>query len=66
MRLRVNIFNTSSNLPLLAAIEQGCFERRGLQLELQHTPNSDEQRARLAPGQCDIAHAAVDNAVAMV
>lgn len=66
MRLRVNIFNTSSNLPLLAAIEQGCFERRGLQLELQHTPNSDEQRARLAAGQCDIAHAAVDNAVAMV
>lgn len=66
MLLRVNIFNTSSNLPLLAAIEQGYFERRGLQLQVQHTPNSDQQRASLAAGDCDIAHAAVDNAVALV
>ncbi|MFZ9252393.1 MAG: ABC transporter substrate-binding protein [Hylemonella sp.] len=66
MRLRVSIFNTSSNLPLLAGIDRGFFERRGLQLQVQHTPNSDEQRAHLADGACDIAHAAVDNAVAMV
>ncbi len=64
--LRVNIFNTSSNLPLLAAQEAGCFARRGLALEIQHTPNSDAQRAGLAEGRFDIAHAAVDNAVAMV
>lgn len=64
--LRVNIFNTSSNLPLLAALEAGCFERRGLALVLQHTPNSDAQRAGLAQGLFEIAHAAVDNAVAMV
>lgn len=64
--LRVNIFNTSSNLPLLAAQEAGCFARRGLVLEIQHTPNSDAQRAGLAEGRFDIAHAAVDNAVAMV
>lgn len=64
--LRVNIFNTSSNLPLLAAQEAGCFARRGLVLELQHTPNSDAQRAGLAEGHFEIAHAAVDNAVAMV
>ncbi len=64
--LRVNIFNTSSNLPLLAAQQAGCFERRGLQLAIQHTPNSDAQRAGLAEGHFDIAHAAVDNAVAMV
>lgn len=64
--LRVNIFNTSSNLPLLAAQEAGCFARRGLALEIQHTPNSDAQRAGLAAGSFDIAHAAVDNAVAMV
>lgn len=63
--LRVNIFNTSSNLPLLAAQEAGCFARRGLALEIQHTPNSDAQRAGLAAGSFDIAHAAVDNAVAM-
>ncbi|MDZ4075100.1 MAG: ABC transporter substrate-binding protein [Hylemonella sp.] len=64
--LRVNIFNTSSNLPLLAAQEAGFFARRGLALEIQHTPNSDAQRAGLAAGSFDIAHAAVDNAVAMV
>ena len=64
--LRVNIFNTSSNLPLLAALEAGCFARRGLALEIQHTPNSDAQRSGLAAGGFDIAHAAVDNAVAMV
>lgn len=64
--LRVNIFNTSSNLPLLAAQEAGFFARRGLALEIQHTPNSDAQRAGLAGGSFDIAHAAVDNAVAMV
>jgi ABC-type nitrate/sulfonate/bicarbonate transport system substrate-binding protein len=64
--LRVNIFNTSSNLPLLAAQEAGCFARRGLALEIQHTPNSDAQRTGLAEGRFDIAHAAVDNAVAMV
>ncbi len=64
--LRVNVFNTSSNLPLMAAMAQGYFTRRQLQIEVQHTPNSDEQRSGLAAGRFDIAHAAVDNAVAMV
>jgi NitT/TauT family transport system substrate-binding protein len=66
MLIRVNIFNTSSNLPLFAAMENGCFARRDVQIEIQLTPNSDEQRAGLAAGKFDIAHAAVDNAVAMV
>lgn len=66
MKIRVNIFNTSSNLPLFAAIAQGSFERRGIQVDVQNTPNSDVQRAGLASGAFEIAHAAVDNAVAMV
>ena len=66
MLLRVNIFNTSSNLPLLAAVAKGYFSQRGLTIEIQNTPNSDEQRAGLASGKFDIAHAAVDNAVAMI
>ena len=66
MLLRVNIFNTSSNLPLLAAVANGFFARRGLSIEIQNTPNSHEQRAGLASGKFDIAHAAVDNAVAMI
>ncbi|OGB03063.1 MAG: hypothetical protein A3E79_16450 [Burkholderiales bacterium RIFCSPHIGHO2_12_FULL_61_11] len=64
--LRVNVFNTSSNLPLLAAIANGYFAQRNLKIEIQNTPNSDEQRAGLAAGKFEIAHAAVDNAVAMV
>lgn len=66
MLLRVNIFNTSSNLPLFAAMEKGYFAQRGLTIEVQNTPNSDQQRAGLAAGKFEIAHAAVDNAVAMV
>lgn len=66
MKLRVNIFNTSSNLPLFAAVANGFFARRGLEIEIQNTPNSDEQRAGLAEGKFEIAHAAVDNAIAMI
>ncbi len=64
--LRVNIFNTSSNLPLMAAIEAGDFAAEDLAIEVQHTPNSDAQRAGLAAGEFEIAHAAVDNAVALI
>ena len=64
--LRVNIFNTSSNLPLMVAMAEGYFTRRQLSIEVQNTPNSYAQRAGLAAGQFEIAHAAVDNAVAMV
>lgn len=64
--LRVNIFNTSSNLPLLAAMQAGEFAAQGLNIEVQHTPNSDEQRAGLPAGLFEIAHAAVDNAVALI
>lgn len=66
MLLRVNIFNTSSNLPLLAGMDKGFFAQRDLTIEVQNTPNSDEQRAGLAAGKFEIAHAAVDNAVAMI
>lgn len=64
--LLVNIFNTSSNLPLMLALEAGFFADEGLDIEVQHTPNSDEQRAGLAAGRFEIAHAAVDNAVALI
>jgi NitT/TauT family transport system substrate-binding protein len=66
MQLRVNVFNTSSNLPLRAALARGYFDQRGLQVQVHNTPNSDAQRAGLASGAFEIAHAAVDNAVAMV
>jgi NitT/TauT family transport system substrate-binding protein len=64
--LRVNVFRGASNLPLYMAQEKGYFARRGLTLQMQFTPNSVEQRAGLASGKFEIAHAAVDNTVAMI
>jgi len=64
--LRVNVFPSSTNLALLMGIDKGVFARRGLKIEVQNTPNSDLQRAGLAAGKFEIAHAAVDNALAMV
>ena len=64
--LRVNVFPGASNIALFTGIENGVFAKRGLRIEIQNTPNSDEQRAGLAAGKFEIAHAGVDNAVAMV
>jgi ABC-type nitrate/sulfonate/bicarbonate transport system substrate-binding protein len=64
--LRVNVFRGASNAPIYMALERGYFSKRGLTLELQFTPSSTAQRDGLATGRFDIAHAAVDNAVAMV
>lgn len=64
--LRVNVFRGASNLPIYMAQEKDFFTRRGVTLQIQFTPNSVEQRAGLAAGRFDIAHAAVDNAVAMI
>ncbi len=65
-RLRVNTFPSAKNLPFFVGLPRGIFARHGIELDLQFTPNSEQQRSDLAAGKCDIAHAAVDNAVAMV
>jgi ABC-type nitrate/sulfonate/bicarbonate transport system substrate-binding protein len=64
--LRVNVFRGASNLPIYMAQEKGYFARRGITLQMLFTPNSTEQRAGLAAGKFEIAHAAVDNTVAMI
>lgn len=64
--LRINVFRGSSNIPIYMAMERGYFARHGITPVLQFTPNSVAQRDGLAAGRFDIAHAAVDNAVAMV
>lgn len=66
VRLRVNVFSVASNLPLLVGLDKNMFAARGLNIELQYTPNSDQQREGLAAGRFEIAHAGVDNAVALV
>jgi len=64
-KLRVKVFPGAPNLAQFAALEQGFFAQRGLDVDLQFTQNSVELREGLARGAIDIAHAAVDNAVAL-
>jgi len=64
--VRVNSFPTASYSPLFVGIANGVFEKRGVRVDLQFTPNSQAQRDGLAAGAFEIAYAAVDNAVAMV
>ena len=66
VHLRVNVFAGSTNLPLLVAIDKGFMRERKISIAIQNTPDSDQQRAGLAAGRFEIAHAAVDNALAMV
>lgn len=54
------------NLPVVIGQRQGMFVKHGLDVQLEVAPNSDTLRSALASDKSDIAHAAVDNAVAMV
>ncbi|MBX9776148.1 MAG: ABC transporter substrate-binding protein [Xanthobacteraceae bacterium] len=63
--IKVMVFPGISNLPLFAAQSQGLFQKRGLTVEVLNTPNSEELRLGLAQGRHQIAHAGVDNAVAL-
>lgn len=64
--LKVMVFPGLSNLPIFAAQHKDLFAKQGLAIELLNTPNSDVLRDGLAQGNHQVAHAAVDNAVAMV
>jgi len=65
-KLRVKVFPGAQNLPLFAGIAKGFFAKRGITVDLLSTANSTELRDGLANGDIEVAHAAVDNAVAMV
>ncbi len=52
-------------LPLVVAQEQGFLGRRGLAVQITVSPTSKQLREAVADGSVDIAHAAVDNAVAI-
>src|SRR5262245_51167351 len=64
--VKVMVFPGLSNVAILAAQHKNLFAKHGLAIELLNTPNSDVLRDGLAKGDHQIAHAAVDNAVAMV
>ena len=64
--VRTKVFPGAQALPLIAGVQQGVFEKRGIKLDLLFTASSQELRDGLASGDFQIAHSAVDNAVAMV
>jgi ABC-type nitrate/sulfonate/bicarbonate transport system substrate-binding protein len=63
--LKVMVFPVLSNFAIFAAQHKNLFAKHGVAVELLNTPNSDVLRDGLAKGNHQIAHAAVDNAVAM-
>jgi ABC-type nitrate/sulfonate/bicarbonate transport system substrate-binding protein len=64
-KLAVIVFPGIPNLPIFAAQAKGFFAKRGLDVDLKFTPNSEELRNGLAEGRYQIAHSAIDNAFAM-
>ena len=64
-KLTVIVFPGVQNMPMFAAQAKGFYAKRGLNVELKFTPNSDELRNGLAEGRYQIAHSAVDNAFAL-
>jgi ABC-type nitrate/sulfonate/bicarbonate transport system substrate-binding protein len=66
MRIRINVFPGVQNIPNFVAEQNGFFAAQGLEVETTFTKSSEEQRAALAGGICEIAHSAVDNALALI
>lgn len=64
-KLTVIVFPGVQNLPMFAAQAKGFYAKRGLNVDVKFTPNSDELRDGLAAGRYQIAHSAVDNAFAL-
>jgi len=63
-QITVNVFPGGFNWPTFVAREKGFFERNGITVTLEETPNSVAQMTGLAEGKFDIAITAVDNIVA--
>jgi ABC-type nitrate/sulfonate/bicarbonate transport system substrate-binding protein len=62
----VNVFQGGFNWPCFVGQQKGFFERNGITVTLQPTPNSVAQMTGLAEGKFDIAVTAFDNIVAYV
>jgi ABC-type nitrate/sulfonate/bicarbonate transport system substrate-binding protein len=62
----VNVFQGGFNWPCFVGQQKGFFERNGITVTLQPTPNSVAQMTGLAEGKFDIAITAFDNIVAYV
>lgn len=65
-RLNINTFPNATNLALYLGEARGVFARHGLQLDIEFTQNSEDQRRKLGNGEVNLAYSAIDNAIAMV
>jgi ABC-type nitrate/sulfonate/bicarbonate transport system substrate-binding protein len=65
-KVRVNTFPNAKALPVYVGIAKGLFAKYGLAVEQENTESSQSQRDGLVAGKFQIAHAALDNAVAMI
>ena len=63
-QLRVVAFPGAPNLPTFAAIDNGSFHSRGVDVAIELTPSSIAQAQGVAAGEYDIAFTAFDNVVA--
>jgi ABC-type nitrate/sulfonate/bicarbonate transport system substrate-binding protein len=63
--LTVIVFPGVQNLPLFAAMAKGFYASRGLDVDIKFTPGSADLRNGVAEGRYQIAHSAVDNALAL-
>ena len=64
--IRVNTFPNAKALPVYVGIAKGVFAKYGLAVEQENTESSQSQRDGLVAGKFQIAHSALDNAVAMI
>jgi ABC-type nitrate/sulfonate/bicarbonate transport system substrate-binding protein len=65
-RTTLRVIALGGLLPVRVANTNGMFARVGIDVAAESAPSSDVLRSALAEGRADIAHAASDNAVAMV
>lgn len=65
-KIRVIVTPGISDLPLFAAQANGFFKKRNLDVEVVPAPTTAELRDGLAAGRYQIAHSAVDTAIAQV
>lgn len=64
--LRVSGFPNAKVLPIYIGIDKGIFKKNGLQVSLNLTESSSQQRQDLSSSKIDIVHSALDNALAMI
>ncbi|MFU2317104.1 ABC transporter substrate-binding protein [Rahnella sp. PCH160] len=62
--VKVVTFQGGWNLPVWVAQEKGFFSKRGLHVEMDYTPNSDQLIKNLLEGKYNIAVAGIDNVMA--